>query len=420
MKIRTILFIVLALIVGGLIIYTYFPDIVKPSNKEILIQAEKDSVTVEPVEKLFGIPVDSFDIDTGKIARRQNLSGLLQKFNLPDGTYQQAIVSLNTNKIFNSRKVKAGNEYVVFFTKDTLHLLQYLVYEDTPVNYYILDFTDSVRISAGVKKVHLVEKKFAGKIKTSLWDAITSKNADPMLAIDLSEIYAWTIDFFDLQPGDSFSVIYNVNYIDTNSIGISNITTAFFRHSGQDIYAIPFIQDSTKSYFDSVGNSLRKAFLKAPLRFSRISSRFSYSRFHPILKIRRPHLGVDYAAPIGTPVHAIGDGKIIRVSHTRGAGNMVKIRHNSIYTTSYMHLSHFGKGIRTGAYVKQGDIIGYVGSTGLSTGPHLDFRFYKNGKPIDPLKVKAPPVEPVHEANRVAFDSVRTLMISRLDSLKYQ
>lgn len=420
MKTRTILFIILALVIGGLIIYTYFPDIVKPSNKEILIQAEKDSVSAEPVEKLFGIPVDSFDIDTGKIARRQNLSGLLQKFPLPEGAYQQAILSLKTSKIFNFRKVKAGNEYVVFLTKDTLHLLQYLVYEDTPVNYYVLDFTDSVKISAGVKKVHLVEKKFTGKIKTSLWDAITSKNADPMLAIDLSEIYAWTIDFFDLQPGDSFSVIYDVNYIDTNAIGINNITTAFFRHSGQDFYAIPFVQDSTESFFDSTGNSLRKAFLKAPLRFSRISSRFSYSRFHPILKIRRPHLGVDYAAPIGTPVHAIGDGKIIGVSHTRGSGNMVKIRHNSIYTTSYMHLSHFGKGVRTGAYVKQGDIIGYVGSTGLSTGPHLDFRFYKYGKPVDPLKVEAPPVEPVYEANRTAFDSVRTLMINRLDSLRWQ
>ncbi len=420
MKTRTVLLIVLVLIAGGLIIYTYFPDMGKHQNDEILIQAEKDSTAVEPVNKLFGIPVDSFRIENGKIARNQNLSGLLQKYNLPDGTFEQALVNLKSSKIFNSRKVKAGNEYVVFLTKDSLHLLQYLIYEDTPVNYFVMNFTDSAKISAGAKVVKMEEKRFTGKITTSLWDAITSKDADPMLAIDLSEIYAWTIDFFDLQPGDSFSVIYNENYIDTNSIGINNITTAYFRHSGQDFYAIPFIQDSTKSFFDLEGNSLRKAFLKAPLRFSRISSRFSYSRFHPILKIRRPHLGVDYAAPIGTPVHAIGDGKIIEVAHSSGSGNIVKIRHNSIYTTSYMHLSRFGKGIRTGVNVKQGDIIGYVGSTGLSTGPHLDFRFYKNGKPVDPLKVEAPPVEPVLDTNRIAFDSVKALMVSRLDSIKYQ
>ena len=170
-------------------------------------------------------------------------------------------------------------------------------------------------------------------------------------------------------------------------------------------------------YYDLEGNSLRKAFLKAPLKFSRISSGFSHSRLHPVLKIRRPHHGVDYAAPSGTPVYALGDGKIIKAAHgyNRGGGNMIKIRHNGVYSTAYLHLKAFAKGIKTGVYVKQGDLIAYVGTTGLSTGPHLDFRFYKNGKAVNPLKVESPPVEPVLDSNRVAFDSVKAMTLKRLN-----
>lgn len=238
----------------------------------------------------------------------------------------------------------------------------------------------------------------------------------PMLAIELSEIYAWSIDFFGLQKGDSFKVIYEEEYIDTISNGIKHILAASFSHAGSEIYAIPLIQDGEESYYDLEGNSLRKAFLKAPLRFSRISSRYSNSRLHPILRIRRPHHGVDYAAPAGTPVHAIGDGRVIMREYQGGAGRIVKIRHNSVYTTAYMHLRAYGKGITVGKYVKQGDIIGYVGSTGLSTGPHLDFRFYKNGHAVDPLKVKAPPVLPVSEDNIEKFDKVSSVMYELINS----
>ena len=238
-----------------------------------------------------------------------------------------------------------------------------------------------------------------------------------MLAFELSEIYAWSIDFFGLQEGDAFRVFYDEQYVDSNYLGLGKIRGAVFYHAGEDFYAVPFVQDSVESYFDQEGNSLRKAFLKAPLRFSRISSRYSHSRLHPILKVRRPHLGVDYAAPVGTPVHAVGDGKIISAGYTKGNGNWIKIQHNSVYATAYLHLSRYGRGIRTGAYVKQGDVIGYVGATGLATGPHLDFRFYKNGYPIDPLKVKAPPVEPVKPENRHVYDSVLWLTMERLNRI---
>ncbi len=183
---------------------------------------------------------------------------------------------------------------------------------------------------------------------------------------------------------------------------------------GVDFWAIPFVQDSTRDFFDDQGKSLRKAFLKAPLRYSRISSRFSNSRYHPILKIRRPHHGVDYAAPTGTPVHAIGDGLVISKGYNGGGGNAVKIKHNGVYTTSYMHLHGYARGLHRGSYVKQGEVIGYVGSTGLATGPHLDFRVYKNGMAIDPLKMEAPPVEPVKEDNMTAFTEVKNQVIYML------
>jgi murein DD-endopeptidase MepM/ murein hydrolase activator NlpD len=213
-------------------------------------------------------------------------------------------------------------------------------------------------------------------------------------------------------------VIYEESFVDSQSIGIDKVLGAWIYHNQNEFWAIPFIQDSVRSFFDEEGNSLRKAFLKAPLRFSRISSGFSNSRYHPVLKIRRPHHGIDYAAASGTPVHSVGDGVITKRGYQKnGGGNYVKIKHNSVYSTTYMHLSRFGKGIKQGVYVKQGDVIGYVGATGLATGPHLDFRFYKNGSPVNPLKVEAPPVEPVHEENKSTYGIARAFTMTWLKFL---
>jgi len=250
----------------------------------------------------------------------------------------------------------------------------------------------------------------------SLWEAMIADSLNPMLAVKLSEIYAWSVDFFGLQKGDSFKVIYEELFIDNKSQGIGRVYGAQFTWAGKTTTAIPFIQNGLESFYDSAGNSLRKAFLKAPLQFSRISSRFSSSRLHPILRIRRPHFGVDYAAPVGTPVVAIGDGRVTAATTEGASGRIVRIVHNSVYSTAYLHLSRFGPGITPGAFVKQGDIIGYVGSSGLSTGPHLDFRFYKNGSPVDPLTIEAPPVEPVLEENLPKFDIARRVVESLLET----
>jgi murein DD-endopeptidase MepM/ murein hydrolase activator NlpD len=371
-----------------------------------------DSIGAVPPVQMFGISVDSYYTETGIVQRNQILAQILRDYTLPRGAMAQ-LVTL-TSKEFDMRRIKAGNPYTLFLTRDSVSMLQYLVYEHSPVDYSVFDFTDSLRVYDYKKAIVPVEKRVRGKIETSLWNTITQQNINPMLALELSDIYAWTVDFFGIQPGDSFSVVYDELFVDTTDVGIGRIHAAYFRQNGREYYAIPFVQDSIESYFDADGNSLRRAFLKAPLHFRRISSRYSHSRLHPILRIRRPHHGVDYSAPVGTPVYSIGDGKVLETGYRGQSGRMVKVRHNSVYTTAYLHLSGYGKGIHPGASVRQSDIIGYVGSSGLSSGPHLDFRVYKNGSAVDPLKMESPPVDPVKMENMSAFDSVKANTLKRL------
>ena len=383
-----------------LIVYEDYPEVPFTVVKDTAVLQQK-------VPRLFGLAVDSFTIEKRKIGRNQNLGQILEQFNLPERSLAQLLQY--AGRSFDLRKMRVGNPYTVFLSKDSLARLQYLVYEHSPVDYVVFDFNDSVKISVKQKDITTIQKKAHGEIQTSLWDAIKESNMNPMVALQLSDIYAWTIDFFGLQPGDHFTVVYDELYVDSVSIGLGQIYGASFNHGGRDLLAIPFKQDSSLSYFDGEGNSLRRAFLKAPLHFfSRISSRFSNSRLHPVLKIRRPHHGVDYAAPVGTPVYSIGDGRIVSATYQGGEGRMVKVRHNGVYTTTYMHLSRFASGIQSGKYVTQGELIGYVGSTGLSTGPHLDFRVYKNGAPIDPLKMESPPVDPVKPENKMAFNTAKS------------
>jgi murein DD-endopeptidase MepM/ murein hydrolase activator NlpD len=368
----------------------------------------------KPVARLYGLAMDSFNIETNVVQRDQNLGKILSNYTLPERAFTQLM--MYASQVFDLRKIRGGNHYTAFLSKDTAYQLKYMVYEHSPIEYVVFDFTDSVRVTVKQKEIITRQKRVSGEIATSLWDAITKNNINPVVALELSEMYAWTVDFFGLQSGDNFTVVYDEMYVDTVSIGIGKIYAASFTHAGKERLAIPFTQDNQVTYYDADGNSLRRAFLKAPLRFSRISSRFSGSRMHPVLKIRRPHYGVDYAAPIGTPVYAIGDGRVTMANYQGGAGRMVKVRHNGVYTSTYMHLSAFGKGITPGKYVMQGELLGYVGSSGLSTGPHLDFRVFRNGSPIDPLKMESPTVDPIKPVNKTAFESVKIAAVEMLNS----
>lgn len=399
---------------------TLTPACQNAPSEAVEITADTLVVTeAHPELNVYGIPVDSYQSSPGKVKRNQFLADIL----FPLGLSNQEVyrISQLPDSLINVRKIKPGNEYAFFTPRDSLVLSapSYFVYEKDALNFVVVGIaSDSIWARNGQKAIEHRVKYASGAIKTSLWESMQEINANPMLAVELSEIFAWTIDFFGVQQGDMYKVVYEESYVDSASVGINQILGAWFYHNENDFWAIPFVQDGTRSFFDEKGNSLRKAFLKAPLRFSRISSGFSHSRYHPVLKIRRPHHGVDYAAPRGTPVHTVGDGRITKVGYQKnGGGNYVKIKHNSVYSTTYMHLHGFGKGIKQGVYVKQGDVIGYVGSTGLATGPHLDFRFYKNGSAVNPLKVEAPPVEPVHEENEVAYGMVRSVTMGMLKLL---
>jgi len=382
------------------------------------LQSVQDTTSVQegtPQVFMYGIPTDSFDLVSGNIKRNGFLSEILLKHGVSMQEIDQVI--RNSKAVFDVRKIRSGNNYILFCDRDNMGRARYLVYEHDPTICYIFSFNDSLNITPFRKEIKSEIKYSSGTIETSLWDAMVNGGLHKELVGDMSEIFAWTVDFFGLQKGDNFKVIYEEFFIDGKSLGPGRIYGAQFNRTGSSITAIPFLQDGKESYFDIDGNSLRKAFLKAPLQFSRITSHFSSARMHPILRIVRPHYGVDYAAPIGTPVHAIGDGRIISATDGGGEGKMVRIQHNSVYATGYMHLSRFGEGISAGKFVKQNDIIGYVGSSGLSTGPHLDFRFYMNGSPVDPLKVDAPPVEPISGENKAKFEKMKTVVLSLLGTL---
>jgi murein DD-endopeptidase MepM/ murein hydrolase activator NlpD len=374
-------------------------------------------IPAAPVPKMmYGIRIDSLQVESREIKSGQNLSTILSAWLTPQQIDQLA---RNTRTVFDVRKIRPGHRCIFFLTADSLPRVRFFVYEITPIEYIRYTIGDSITAVAGKKAVRRVVRTASGVISSSLWNAFAEQKLDVELALALSEVYAWTIDFYGLQKGDRFKVIYDELSVDSVLIGSDRIHAALFENEGSDHYAFYFDTAGTSGYFSETGQSLRRSFLKAPLRFSRISSRFSRSRMHPILKIRRPHYGVDYAAPRGTPVVALGDGTVKQAGFHGGYGRFISIRHNSIYTTTYAHLSGYAKGIAAGRHVSQGDVIGYVGSSGLATGPHLDFRVYKNGTPVDPMKMESPPTDPVQPGLIPRYEALVKDMTVALDSIPW-
>lgn len=403
----TLGFVITVIVILTLGAVKYFQKIPSP-GEDIVIAAPEPTL-------LYGLRADSFHIEESTVLKNQNLSDLL----ISRGVSAQVVdrIAKNSVTVFDVRKMKAGNRITVFYSSDKLRTPIYLAYQNNNVDYYIYSLTDSLKVTAGKHEVISKRKTASGTISSSLWNAMKESNISPLLAVELSEIYAWTIDFFAIQKGDQFTVVYDEDFVNGESIGLRKVYSASFRQGGTVFYAIRFTQEDGDNFFDEKGNSLQKAFLKAPLKFSRISSRFSNNRMHPVLRIVRPHHGVDYAAATGTPVYSIGDGVVIQKSYQpAGGGNYVKIKHNnSIYTTSYMHLSKFAAGLKTGLHVRQGEVIGYVGATGLASGPHLDFRVYMGGTAVDPLKIKSEPGKPVNVANLNKFNQLRDSVLQLLN-----
>lgn len=387
-------------------------------TKQIMKELAKQPEVIKPKPvMLFNIPIDSFTVVPGQVRSGQNLSDILNK----QGISMTQIDEISKKSIltFDVRKMKVNNPFYFFMNKKQPSKVEYFIYEINPVDYVVYNLSDSLRIYKDKKPIETLIKSASGVITSSLWNALEAQALDYNLALSLSDIYQWSIDFYGLQKGDKFRVVFEENFVYGKSIGIGRIFAAQFVHANEDFYAFRFTQNNEDSYFDDKGKSLKKAFLKAPLKFSRISSQFSNARFHPVLKIYRPHHGVDYAAPTGTPVMSISDGTVIAKGYqAAGGGNFLKIKHNSVYTTSYMHLSKFGEGISTGVRVRQGQVIGYVGATGLASGPHLDFRVFFNGSPVNPLTVKSPPTEPIAERYMKSYTTHLDSMMSKLAAIK--
>ena len=359
-------------------------------------QEETSFFVPEPVYR-WGICIDSLDVVDGTIGRNELLSTILYRYNVSSQTIYH--VEKASEKTWSVRKMQSGKPYHIIRDSDSVATARFFVYDINKTDYAVYSLSDSIYSYIGSIDVDTVLNYISGSIETSLWNAMTDQGAAPELAGMLADIYSWTIDFFGIQKRDSFSVYYQEMFADSVRVATGNIFAANFITSGTDHYAFRYTYHNERGeYFDEKGTSLRRAFLKAPLSYTRISSKFSNARLHPIKKIVRAHHGVDYAAPSGTPVYSVGDGVVTaKAWDNKGGGNYIKIKHNSTYTTEYMHLRGFAKGISVGTHVSQGQLIGYVGMTGTATGPHLDYRVFKNGTAIDPLRMDLPAVDPIKE-----------------------
>ncbi len=363
----------------------------------------------------YGINCEDLILIKDTVQQHQNLSDILSKYKVPNAVIHA--VAFSSRPVFDVRKIKAGNPFCIIRYNNPTQKVRYFVYEINPVDYVVFKLEDPTTISLGKKPVLIEIETVSESIESSLWETLTEKQLDPELAIKLSEIYAWTIDFHHLQKGDSFQAIFEKKFIRGKSIGLGRIKAARFYHKGKFFYAFYFDQDAHGSYFDEHADSLEKVFLKSPIKFSRITSGYSKRRFHPILKKYKAHFGIDYAAKTGTPIMSTGDGVVVKTGYDSKNGKYVKIKHNGIYTTQYLHMSRIARGIKPGVKVKQRKIIGYVGSTGLATGPHLCYRFWKNGRQINPFKEDIPSVEPVKKENLQQFNQQVAELNQQLNAL---
>lgn len=388
-----------------------------PSKGTVEILDNEDPVVEAEPKFYLTLPADTLRFEDHTIASGESFGALLGKRGISTAQIYQ--IAAAVEPVFNVRKIRAGVT-VKFATGDSSLFPSYFIYPESTYEYYIVSLqSDSIYAKKVEKERSVRRRQISGTIEDALYLSVNNAGGTNALAMSLVEVYAWTIDFFRLQKGDAFSVIYEEEYVDdTTYVGLKRIVGANLTHMGNDFYAFPYENElGFNDYYDEEGRSLRKTFLRAPLNFTRISSRYSGRRFHPVQKRWKAHLGTDYAAPTGTPIMSTADGVIIAATYTSANGNYVKVRHNSTYTTQYLHMSKIKPGIKNGVRVKQGDVIGYVGSTGLATGPHVCYRFWVNGKQVDPYKQKLPDAKPLEADRMEAYKTYMRDLKKELDEL---
>ena len=385
-------------------------------------KAEKKEVQKKVEEKIiteFGYTLNNYNVKKSKVKNGDSFGSILERNNL----YYPQIYNIvqKVKKVYDIRKINIGKPYTILSSKDSLNTPQVFIYQPNKIDYVVVSLTDSLWAEKKSKAVKIKEFEAEGIITSSLSETMEKQKLSPLLSNELSEIYAWTIDFFRLEKGDNFKIIYSAKYIDDSIyVGLNRIHSAFFEHRGKPFYAIEFETDPKRGiveYFDENGKNLRRAFLRSPVQFSRVSSRYNLKRRIAYYGYRiRPHKGTDFAAAVGTPIRATASGTVTKSSYTRSNGNYVKIKHNGTYSTQYLHMDK--RGVKVGQFVKQGDYIGTVGMTGNTSGPHVCYRFWKNGRQVDPLKQKLPEAKPISKELKERYMVHMDPIKKQLDAIK--
>lgn len=385
----------------------------KEEKKEVLPIKKPDPIIME-----FGFKLNDYDVVKDTIEKGDTFGSILAKQNL--GENKEHDITEKVRDSFNLRNIRVGKAYTMLRSKDSSKVLKAFIYKADISHYYVVDLRDSVSSYKKQLPITIKRRTIATEINGSLSATLDEAGVQPSLAQNLADIYAYSVDFFKIQKGDRFAVTFNEKYIsDTIYAGVESMEASFFIHKGKKIYAFPFKQDEKArkfDYYDEEGKVLKNMFLKAPLKFGyRISSKFSKNRFHPVQKRFKAHKGTDYAAASGTPIVSTASGVVERTGYTAGNGNYVKVKHSGTYATQYLHMSKIL--VRTGQRVSQGEVIGKVGSTGLATGPHVCYRFWKNGVQVDPLAQKLPNSEPMLAKFKPRFMQEMTPLKRELDSV---
>jgi murein DD-endopeptidase MepM/ murein hydrolase activator NlpD len=410
--------IILILVISGIGTYLILDSnmFAWATDYEEPVATKEEFEIIEPT-LLYGMVIDSLHVTEDVVKRNQRFTDLFTGHYISPEIYQQ--LHFVPRQLFDFRKIAVNKKYTLLSHRDSLKTASALIYEPNAIDYVIFHLEDTLLVEICQREVVTVEKSITGVIQSSLSETIENLGITHELTNRFVDIFAWQIDFQRLQRGDKFKLIYEENLVDGNPIGIGKINGVYFEHFNSGYYAFPFDQGEGLDYFDEQGNSLRKALLKYPIEFTRISSRYSRNRFHPVRKVYRAHLGTDFAAATGTPIRTVGDGIVVEAQYKAANGNYVKIRHNSTYTTQYLHMSKIASGVRAGTRVRQGQTIGYVGSTGLANGPHLCYRFWRNGVQVDALRVELPPSAPIKEDSKSAFLQSIQQISRKLDSISF-
>ena len=403
-----------------MILLLFFTMGCKDVEEDKVVVTEK--IKEEPAPDFyFGIDRNNYTVKEFKIKRGDTFGKILESNGID---YPEVYAVLQAIKgTVNIRKLTLGKPYTLFFSKDSIPTPEYFIYHPNVSTYKKIHLKDSLYGEEVVKPFQTVELEASGIIESSLYETMQNSGINEALTYYLSDVYAWTIDFFRLQKGDRFKIIYTEKFVDHSiSIGIERIKAAYFEHKGKPLYAFEYISDEEKGivdYFDDEAKSLRRAFLQGPLKFNRVSSRYNLRRRIAYYGNRiRPHKGTDFAASVGTPILATANGTITKASYTRGNGNYVMIKHNGTYSTQYLHMKK--RNVKVGQFVEQGDVIGWVGMTGNTSGPHVCYRFWKNGRQVDPFKQKLPDAKPIAPELKSKFARYIVPYKTKLDCIAFE